>query len=491
MLLITAMRRLHSQSRDERGSVMIAVIGVLALAAIIAVTVSVATIGAMGTTSSTRASVQARAAAEAGINAATVGLRTTNDCADPAAAGVDTTAPAGTYRSGAASDVVFTATVESFQGGTWSATCPQAATTQVRVTSTGAAENPGVVGADSGDEVTMEAIFDYDPIIVQVPVDGSAVYAHTIVGTLKNFELKTETNSVATSVSIKNGNVSCTNGAEIGGDLLLGNGNANLDMCDVAGSVHVAGNLTVSKSDIGGNVSATGTGVISSDSTVGGTRVFGSAAAAPNIPDWMDVGWDRNYWTSRGYTVLDWSGPCAISKSTPHWKNLANITAPTIVNFLTACPTTKVTTSNSMDDVELDANLVFVANEFAFSKFYFGADQAGEQRTVTFIVPDSTADGQPTCAPPAGLTGDVVLSNESDFSPSVGAMVYTPCRIYSDRNGYRGQLYGGEIEFGQQASLTFAPVGIDGFDLTNGATNPVQSGSQLGIRLSLKEVPTP
>ncbi|WP_242682023.1 hypothetical protein [Desertivibrio insolitus] len=469
---------------------MIAVIGVLAIAAVIAVTVSASTIGALATTSSSRASIQARAAAEAGINAATAGLRTINDCADPGIAGVDTTAPAGTYRSTATSDVHFVATVESFQSGTWSASCPVTATTQVRVTSVGQAQHQGVAGATSGDEVTLQAIFDYDPIIVQVPVDGSAVYAHTIVGTLKNFELNTESNSVATSVSIKNGNVVCTNGAEIGGDLLLGNGNATLDMCDVAGSVHVKGNLSINKSAIGSNVSATGTGVVT-NSTIGGTRTFGSLAAAPNIPDWTDVNWDPAYWTGRGYTVTNWTGSCSISKSTTEWKNLANITTPTVINFLSKCPTTAVTTSSNMDEVELDANLVFVGHQFDFTKFYFGTDAPGEHRTITFIVPDNTPDGLPTCAPPAGLNGGIRLNNEADFTAGVSAMMYTPCKIYSDRNGYRGQLYGGEIEFGQQASLTFAPVGIEGFDLTGGATNPVQAGSQLGSRLSLKEVPTP
>lgn len=483
-MLLTLRQHLRT---DERGAALAAVIGLMAVLLLLGATMASATIGALRHTSSDRAAVQARAAAEAGIDAATAGLRTTNDCADPAIAGVDPASAAATYRSIAGQTPKFTAGVESFEAGTgWRPGCPDSDTTRVRVVSTGTASSPGVAGATAGDTVTMEAQFDYEPVIVQVPQAGSAVYAHTVDGVLKKFQLATESNSVATSVAIKHGDVQCTNGAEIGGDLLLEDGSATLDMCDVKGSVHVSGNAIVHKSVIGGHVRARGTASVT-QSTVGGSVTFGPTTPAPVIPDWTDVPYDPAYWTARGYTIVNWTGPCSIDKTTAQWNALASYTTPTVINFLTKCATSPVRTLSAINTIELDTDLVFFAPQFSFGKLYFSTDTAGETRDVTFIVPDGTNDELPTCAPPSGMSGEIRLTNEADFTTGIAAMVYTPCKIYSDRNGFRGQLYGGEVEFGQQASLTFRAVGIDGYDLTGGATTPVQTGSKLGGRVLLRE----
>ncbi|MFC0680719.1 hypothetical protein ACFFGH_23045 [Lysobacter korlensis] len=483
-MLLILRRRLQT---DEHGAALAAVIGLMAVLLLLGATMASATIGALKHTSSDRASVQARAAAEAGIDAASAGLRTTNDCADPSIPGIDPASPAGSYRSIAGQTPKFAAVIESFDSGSgWRAGCPGNNTTSVRVTSTGTASSPGVAGATAGDEVTMEALFDYEPVIVQVPQVGSAVYAHTVDGVLKKFQLSTESNSVATSVAIKHGDVECTNGAEIGGDLLLEDGSANLDMCDVLGSVHVSGNAIVHKSVIGAHVRARGTASVT-QSTVGGTVTFGPTTPPPSIPDWTDVPYDPAFWTARGYTIVNWTGPCSIDKTTAQWNALANYTTPTVINFLTKCATSPVRTQSDINTIELDTDLVLFAHQFTFGKLYFSTDTAGETRDLTFIVPDGTANELPTCAPPSGMSGEIRLTNEADFSAAIAAMVYTPCKIYSDRNGFRGQLYGGEVEFGQQASLTFRAVGIDGYDLTGGATTPVQTGMQLGGRVALRE----
>ncbi|MEX1079734.1 MAG: hypothetical protein WED09_11565 [Homoserinimonas sp.] len=462
-------------TRDDRGSAMVSVIGVMSVLAIISVTVLSATMNAMGTTSSTRAGVQATAAAEAGIDVATVGLQTINDCASVS----------GVYASPAGTHPQFNAVIAFDEGAGWVTGCPTDDADLVRITSTGTAESVGIAGATAGDEVTLEAIYTYVPIIIQVPKVGSAVYAHEIHGTLKKFELNYAENSVATSVSIKNGDVVCSNGANIGGDLILGNGSASLDMCDVDGEVHVSGNATINKSEIGRDVTAGGTATVT-DSTVGG--VVTSGGLAPVIPDWVDVTDDPAYWVAQGYTVVDWVGACSISKNNSPWENLSSYTSPTVINFISACPNTPVSTSNSMNSVEVNANLVFIAEEFAFDKLILTEAEAEVDRTVTFLVPDRTPDSLPTCAPPAGLDGGITLTNETDFTDNISSMVYTPCKVYSDRNGFRGQIYGGDVEFGQQASLEFDEVGIAGADLTGGVTVPQQSGAELGAPVSLREV---
>lgn len=470
------LKRMRLRS-DERGSALMAVLGVMAVTAIIGMTITAATINALGVTSSTKASVQALAAAEAGVDVAVSALRTTNGCSTNADGSLTFTPVAGVLIK----EILIVP--DNMPTGETGA-CPDADTTSVRITSTGTATSSGVAGANSGDTSTVEVTYSYDDIVVQVPLAGVAVYAYKVDGVLKKFVLSSADNSVATSVMIKTGDVECTNGASIGGDLVLGEGSATLDMCDVAGSVHVSDDASINKSTIGGDVRARGVATIT-NSTVGGAISSGPAVPAPVVPGWVDIDFDPAQWVAQGYNVVDWAGSCAIDKNNVAWTNLKNYTQPTVVNFLTKCPTTAVTTSNSMDTVTLNTNLVFFAHEFTFDKLYFATTAT---RTLSFIVPDGTPDGTPTCAPPSGLSGEIWLTNEADFGDTVSAMIYTPCRVYSDRNGFRGQIYGGEIEFGQQAQLTFVPVGVAGVDLAAGVTVPTVTGAELGGFVSRREL---
>lgn len=476
----------------EKGSALIAVLGIAAVLAIVTVTVSTVTVQAMGSTSSARASVQSRAAADAGIDAALARLKTTNGCMVNGTVVTSPTVP------------TFTATITYSlnSGASWvGSACPPNNATHVRILSTGEAEHDGVAGASAGDQSTVEATYTWKPIITAVPIDGAAVYSHSHDSALKKFKLTTADRSVATSVMIKNGDVECTNGASIGGDLILGSGSARLDMCDVAGKIHVNGNLDINKSNIGGSIRATGTLSITDSTYDAAQTQSGAGVSPPVIPDWVDVGWNPSHWTGLGYTVVNWAASCSIAKNNTPWEDIEDYTTPTVINFLNACPNTPVTTANNMNTVVLNTNVVFVANQFSFDKLYFISGPVAPappapapppvDRTLTFLVPDDVADGQPTCAPtpPSTLKGGIHLSNESNFGSHIAAMLYTPCKIHSDRDGFRGQMYSGEVEFDQQATLQFTPVGIDGIDLTDGLTHDVVTGSTLDSLVGTKDRP--
>lgn len=457
---------------------MIAVIGLSAVAAVISVTVLAATITGLGFTSADRAGVQATAAAEAGIDFARAGLERTNGCDDSGA------------RFTSVGAAQFTATISHSltESGPWTEqTCPPDDAKFVRISSVGTAADPGVAGASAGDAARIDAVFRWEPLIGQVPLAGAAVYAHTIDGALKKFRLTSADASVATSVMIKNGDVECSNGARIAGDLIMGDGDAVLDMCNVVGSVHVNGLLNINKSTIGGSIKSTGLLSIANSSYKESRTSSGVSVAPPVIPEWTDVGWNPELWVEQGYTVVEWTGECAIAKGTASspWESLSGYTTPTVINFLTKCPTTPVTTSNSMNTVQLNTDIVLVAEEFIFDRLYFTAT---EPRDLIIMVPDDIDDGAPTCNPVSPLTGDVTLSNETNFGSNLAAMVYTPCRIDSYRDGFRGQLYGGEVEFHMQASLQFVPVGFPGFDLSDGLTTSVQSGAVLGDFVNVREI---
>ncbi|TFC37541.1 hypothetical protein [Cryobacterium sp. TMT2-14] len=474
MLPVRQLRGILLRPRpDETGSALMAVIGVMAVTAIIAVTVSAATINALGYTTTSRASVQARAAADAGIDVAIRDLRTTNGCA------TDINGQFKSIPGDVPSYDVLLEHLDPVLG--WVVGCPDAQSTSMRITSTGAAQSLEVAGNRLGDSATLEAVYAYVPVIVQVPLDGVAVYAYTVDGVLKKFVLSSADNSVATSIMVRTGDVECSNNAKIGGDLVLGDGSATMDMCDVAGSVQVSDDITMNKSNIGGNVSAGGL-VTQTNSVIGGVVTSGPTVAAPVVPNWVDVGYDPAKWVAQGYNVVNWTGSCSIAKNNTAWTNLKNYTHPTVVNFRTKCPGA-VTTSNNMDWVTLNTDLVLIANEFVFDRLYFKS--LVNEHQLSFIVPDNVADGNPTCVAPSG---GVTLSNETDFGLNISAMIYTPCKVYSDRNGFRGQIYGGEVEFAQQAQLTFVPVGISGFDLSGGVTVPKITGAELGDLTSRRQL---
>lgn len=473
MLLI---HKLIRKRRDDRGSALVAVIGVMAVGAVITLTLTAATVNSLAVTTSTRASVQSRAAAEAGIDVAVAQLQTTGACSTDAAGHLTFTPVSG----------VNIQSITISHNGTLG--CPVETSTSVEITSTGAASAKGVAGTTAGDLFTIAETYSYDVIVTQVPLAGVAVYAYTVDGSLKKFQLSSDQNSVATSVMIKTGDVECTNGASIGGDLVLGNGSAKLDMCDVAGSVHVSKDVSVNKSEVGGDVWAGGIATVT-NSTIGGS--VQSGALAPAVPNWVDVAYDPATWTSHGYNVVNWTGTCQIAMDATSRATLESYTTPTVVNYMTKCPSTAVTTNNSQSPVpvKLKTDVVFFAKQFTFDKLAFQSATAGTPHTLSFIVPDPAPDSVRTCTPPSGLTGNISLTNETDFSSDIAAMVYTPCKIISDRNGFRGQLYAGEVEFDQQAQLTFVPVGVPGFDLSAGVTVPKVTGAELGDRLTRREEP--
>ncbi|WP_168626190.1 MULTISPECIES: hypothetical protein [unclassified Cryobacterium] len=466
---------LLKRSTDERGAAMVAVLGMTAVTAIIGITVTGSTINALATTSSARASVQSLAAAESGLDVAIAGMQATNGCS----------LAGGTWAAAATPSYSALVAHTRDGGGSWTDGCPTDDATHIRITSTGFAQDPGVAGSTSGDSVSVEAIYKWEPIIAYVPIAGAAVYAHDIKGVFKKFQLDTVDASVATSVMIKHGDLTCTNGARIGGDLIMGDGNAHLDMCDVRGSMHVNGNVSINKSTIGGSIRATGSLNITNSSYNAALATSGGSVPAPNIPDWTDIGWDPAFWTAQGFNIVNWTGSCSIAKNNSPWESISGYTTPTVINFLDKCPTTAVTTANSMNSVQLNADIVFVAHEFKFDKLYFTSTGT---RNLTFLVPDFAPDGLPTCNPPGSLTGNITLTNEANFSTNMAAMLYTPCKVYSERDGFRGQMYGGEVEFRQQASLVYVPVGVTGIDLSNGLTNPVQTGAELGDFVSMREI---
>lgn len=549
-MFLSRINRLHQ--RDEGGALM-AVLALTGITAVIAITVGTVTVSSLQTTNGNAGAIEARAAAEAGIVTAELALRVEDGCADAE----------GLFESG--TEPAFS--VETFfdRGDGWEPGCPPVEATQVRFVSTGFADRPTFGAGALGAERVVEAVYQYIPEYVSLPVVDPAIYAYTIEGEIKNFILDSVEN-VAADIQIKVGNLLCQNAAKIAGDVILANGFADLTNCNVSGTVyasqhvHVSGNGTVVQGDViavggnpsvgtrnantaivekgavvmgsvlaGGNVrvlsgsaanvdgditavrntstvvevanqstvdgNVLSSGTITGSGTIGGTRstaVTGlTAPPLPQVPDWTDMVYENfatSTWAGEGFTEVLWSGPCVVDGSHPFWPTLSTFTSRTVVNAL-SCGADGIELRNNIGSpLSLRADIAIIANQFELDKFRAQSSVPGEQRKLYMVVPDNivNVNAVPNCVSPRG---DIYLTSESDFASDISGFLYTPCRIQSDRDGFRGQFYGGEVEFNQQAKLTFVPSSPPGVDLSGGGVGaPVLVGAFLGDRISIREL---
>lgn len=560
--------RIVRAGRDDQGSGLVAVIALTVVTGIIGATVGAVTVHSLQTTNGVAGSVEARAAAQAGIADVEQLIRTfdaatfVNEC--PAGGVLEqSTTPA--YRVEVYSD-------DLANGWTDVPTCPGIDSTRVKIVSTGFAERatPGA-GAHNSD-VTIEAIYQYIPQPAVVEAIDPAVYAYQIEGTLKNFELGIEPGTlIASDIQIRNGDFLCQNNARVSGSVVLGNGSATLKSCDIDGDLNVSGFVRLEKSGtssevagdvnaagideddnplsgiiafldkgatIGGDVSAGGNISIPSDpaTRVGGTvtaarnsstsitiesgaRVLGNVLssgtvtapsgsvtgtisrgvtdlrppARPIVPDWVnvpfqsDLAWIQasSWWPSGFQNIVTWSGDCTLADTDPRWAEIASYTQRTIIDA-TACTNGVITNSSLKPTIALQTDVAFFADSFSFDKLYATPDTTTEQRRMYFIVPDNNPNSEPSCEDGAG---NIYYNNEDNIAAPLSLFFYSPCDIISDRNKMRGQIYGGEVEFRQQAQWTFVPSTPPGIDFSAGVTaEPVTAGAFLGSRLSIREI---
>lgn len=540
--------RLIRARRDDRGGALIGVIALLGITSVIAVTVGTVSVNSLKTTNAVVASVEARGAADAGVNAAELAMRSASGCP---AGGVITRAAAPAY----------TVRIQHDVGAGWVNGCPPPQATQVRFLSEGSAARGTFAGANNGSKLTIEAVYRYVPEYVEIPVVDPAVYAYSIDGVLKKFVLDSADISIAADLQIKTGDFECSNNARVSGDVILGDGYANLNMCQILGTLHATkyatllksevtgdliasgvgvgatadavnltatsevdgsvfagGNVSVADSLIRGNVTAAKdastkvvlgsggavagnvltTGTISGAGTVGGnkTGAFTSLTPPPSaqVPNWTNIpykditvlNFPSTTWFQQGFiNRVVWTGDCTLGNNSVRWGALAALVIPTVIDA-TACVGGVKTLNNLSPDIQLQTDVVFIADKFQFDKLYFESNNPSIKRDVYFIVPDNNPNLLPSCE---GEAGDIYITNEANIKASVSAFAYTPCKIKSDRDGWRGQFYGGEVEFNQQAQMTFVPTTPPGIDFSGGVPPQlVLDSAFLGDRISIREV---
>lgn len=183
----------------------------------------------------------------------------------------------------------------------------------------------------------------------------------------------------------------------------------------------------------------------------------------PAVAPWLDLPYaslpfSQTVWAQAAepYREYVWTGPCTVDRNSLEWTALAALTAtgPVVVNAL-GCGATGFNTASDLSDLAIFDHVAFIAHSFNFTKLYIQSAVPSERVYVHFIVPDDVINSQPSCASPSG---NIILNSERNTETNVTAFAYSPCKIYSDRDYWKGQMYGGEVEFGQQAKMIFAPA---------------------------------
>ncbi len=463
--------------QSERGSAMVAVIGVLAVGLILSTLIMASIVSGLGWSTFSRASVQSHASADAGIVAARIGLFNAGDCNTQSTSGVYVSASSPSYR----------VTVERNDGSGWVAGCPTALTTQVRLTSTGTAAAPAVAGVSAGDSTSVEAVYEY--LRPGVNPSGVAVYVHNdfTVEANSSFDLS---EAGSTGLIVKNGTFTCDkNNSVINGSVVV-IGNLTFDgKCTVTGSAEVSGLATLGAGQINGDLSAAAVNPNPPGSKVGGT--YTQTSVVPPAPDWVNLTYKPTDWvTAAGLpyevkTVIT-PGQCKLVGG-----NLGG-TVPGYPMILDALGCADGLTLNQNTVIKMTSDIVIFANKFDFPQnngLTFQSSSTAAHR-LWLITPDNgpAGDKAPTCDPVTQGLFDI--KNTFEIKKPIAAMLYTPCG-FSAKNTFvfNGQIYaGGESDAKNNPAFTFVPMGAAGVDFDSATTPKTITKPQPGGLLSMRDI---
>lgn len=534
--------RLLTVLRSERGAAlpMVLLVFVLSVALVSAFLISI--VGASQVTSTTKASVQAQAAAEAGLASVVASLH--NDpCTVPSSARTGTLASSGWSFN--------VTSVEYGDGLSWGGNCDDS--TMVRIVS------EGRQGATP--ETTVEAVYRYTPATPATNTQGgpSLIFTET-VGNLSHFFVDQDASEAQGDFYARNGDVACWNNHTYTHSFYVLNGSfTNGQDCTIDGNVYAGGTVTLQGKVLGnvlsratgqsvmhgtgrvygnfatagrlnlnggridGNVTLGGTGESQINGLIGGnlryrgtlktssgtvaSHVSGTITQSsttevdqlPVVPPWNDVAPTLTNWTDAHFTVVTVpAGQCSrwYGWSTdPIWPTLSTVTTPTVYD-VRACSDGISTNSltgadKSQRTLSMRTNLAFVVNAWDMSGMHIQSAD-GAEHTAWFITPD----GNPAAAGPqcTGGAKNSELKNASTVSDDIAVYMYTPCEVnFNGGVKFRGQVYAGRTVFNGGATLAFAPRSIPGYDFSeggggSGGTTPGPSAAVLGNLVSQRNI---
>lgn len=532
--------RTHSPLANERGSSLLAVIGLMAVAVVATLAIAGSTMNSLGVSSATRAGVQAQSAAEAGIDVALLKL-TTASCT---ATTISTAAPEFEVDISQSTST----TVEN-----WTDACPIDDTKRVKIISTGTAKRTDLTSNAPVDTHVIEAIYAFDAATVATPATGAdaALYSYS-TGSFSGSSILDSTTDSLPTMMVKEGNVTCDasgilkynlvvdDGAlEIGGSCQI-RGNVWASSFDALGSVKIAGSVWTTgaalmagsaqvfggltagsislresaivhkdawsagstfmgptASQIGGDLTTKSWDTLSSGYRIGGsTNIVASGPTdrpadppVPSVPDWVDVDYVQSDWVKEGFTIVEMSDGCNMGAIQDVLTPAAGAPeGPVLINAL-GCPQ-GIKFKEDGIHLSIPIDLVIFA-----SRFDIGSDAqidgVGADRKLWLITPDRTPDTQPSCK---NASGNSNVSKSFIVNTTISAMLYSPCQIKvgtgeSHSAQWNGQFYGGIVSLTGSSQLHYAPIGIPGTAITaGGAPGSLATEAKLGARISIRDL---
>ena len=519
---------------------MVGVLGVMGVTAVIAVTTTTASLHAVGITTSTRASVEAEAAAEAGIDFAASKL------AASICQGLYTSTTAPTFSVVVSYSNLLTSPGTS--DNSWVAGCPTLTGAQrLKLVSTGTANTVGVAGNTTGNVRKVEAIYPYTPSPPANAIipSGAALYSFAQVDpTLNDFSV-TQGSTTRASIQYLSGNLACASNTTIVADIILGAGSfATTSDCVINGDLWASSLVTIQGGEIKGNVVSAGiqggvsvslsnsgiidgnifaTGPVSinglvggnivagptlggstftSISSVGGSVISAGTVSAPNgvikgtvstsrsgivtptipfVPPWVDYAYSASDWVSSGGTpyAVQTLTTCSPSVLSTSLTSLANSPVPMILDTRACGSVTNLSGYN----MTLTSDSVIVANGFNFNSNNIQAPSAPDKR-LWIIVPDTVADRKPTCL--AGSSFNI--GNGVTVGPHVAAMIYSPCGVSLAGGVWTGQIYSSSTGTSAEFLLNFLQVGLPTVNLSTGQYLAPAGTGVLGDRTSIRDL---
>lgn len=521
--------------RDERGSALVSVVGIVLVTIVIAVTISATTISALDRTGETRETVSADFAAEAGIAAAQ---------ADLEAGRCTTHGP--TYQSGTANGAPFYRAVVLKRTATGEQLGCPSDTQAARIVSTGYAGAPGYT-AKNGVKRSLEAVYSRSP--VPLNPSGPAVFAYSSQGMGGSGKLVAE-NGLEPSVHVREGNVTCDGGSSGDADWVIRSGTFTAQgSCVVAGNVWASGDAsTTGDAKIGGDLLAqnlhltggtisgstwsrgkttigwgttistnmtVGTDLFYEGATVGRTTtprygsvwvngtanlnshdvnikgqiragvavtgtgkpqasptpIVGTPVGAPAAPAAPVVA----DWVDLPYDPEMWAGFTPVTLSGNCTYDSFSAAIATIAGrpgLIDARACLNIVTISDYQKLTIENDLAIFAKKFDLAGSASFASADGDQ--LWLINEDATADHLPTC------NNQQLKIGGGFYFTNVPVMFYSPCRVeIASSLNVRGQIFAGAVTVAGGATLTYTPAGLPGFDLSTGQPSSPASAREL------------
>ncbi len=283
-------------------------------------------------------------------------------------------------------------------------------------------------------------------------------------------------------------------GAKVGGNIVT-NGKVYIDGA-VKGNISVAGLIgllsppsTITPSArIDGNVTTCGTittwqqpcgglwlldnlvcGLIQGGIVKGVIRTLSLLTVpppAPTVPDWTNFSYTKTDWTNIGFTeVVIPASQCTIDNNTNNqvWINqVMASTTPVVVNAM-ACAELLFSSSANLQ-LKTRADVAFFARSFGLENLTIDSATSAAHK-MWFIVPGLKPLVPIICL---SVNGEIDINSGVKVKANIAAMLFTPNCIQNSATAWRGQLYSGATNFGQNVSIEYVPIGLPGVNLETG-----------------------